>query len=259
MRKYWYPTAIGEQTSVVIGGELHHHIFQVCRQDEGSHFALLSPDGMLRTVRVERVGKKDAQVTVIESVHAPSLRKPHIHLCMSLPKLPTMEAVLEKAVEMGVAHVRPFISEFSFFRSENKVSDERTHRWEKIIVSATQQSGRGELMKLHPITSLEKLAAEIHRTPRSLCLFAYEGRSDEGIKKFLTARTEGTDSTYDEVFIIVGSEGGFSESEARDLSAQGFKSVTLGDQVLRVETACIALVSILKYELDLMESRESKP
>lgn len=259
MRKYWYPTAIGEQTQILIGGELFHHIFQVCRQDEGSRFALLSPDGMLRTVRAERVGKKDAQVTVLESTPAPPLRRPHVHLCLSLPKLPTMEAVLEKAVELGVAHVHPFISEFSFFRSENKVSDERVHRWEKIIVSATQQSGRGELMKLHPMTSLARLAEEIHRTPRSLCLFAYEGRSDEGIKKFLRARTADGASTYDEVFVIVGSEGGFSENEARDLSAQGFRSVTLGDQVLRVETACIALVSILKYELDFMESRESKP
>lgn len=251
MRKYWYPSIPLDDQPIQIAGDLFHHIFGVCRQDLGSQFGLLSPDGRLRKVEAVRVGKKDAQVKVLSNDPAPELRRPHIHLCMSLPKLPVMEAVLEKAVELGVAHIHPFISQFSFFRTADKVSEERIHRWEKIIISATQQSGRGELMKLHSTTSMDKLIEEIHRTPRSLCLFAYEGSADVGIKTYLTEKTAG--STFDEVWLIVGSEGGFSEAEARDLDAKGFRAVTLGDQVLRVETACISLVSILKYELGLME------
>lgn len=254
MRRYWYPAPFTGTKEVAIVGDLFHHIFDVCRQDMGSHFELIFPDGWIRLVKVEAVHKKAASVSVESERQTPPLKKPLIHLCMSIPKIPTLESVLEKAVEMGVAEVHPFISEFSFLRSTGKISEERIHRWEKIVVSATQQSGRGELMKIHATTHLDALLAEIHRTPSSLCLFAYEGSSQMGAREFLSSQRSRLETeSIEHAWILVGSEGGFSNSEVAQISSLGFPSVSLGDQVLRVETACMSLVSILKYEFGLME------
>lgn len=254
MRRYWYPAPFSGNAEVAIVGELFHHIFDVCRQEVGSRFELIFPDGKVRLVKVTSVQKRGASALVESERAAPALRKPLIHLCLSIPKIPTLESVVEKMVEMGVASFHPFVSDFSFLRSTNKISEERFHRWEKIIISATQQCGRGELMQLHPVSDLNEILQTIHRTPNSLCLFAYEGSSHMGAREYLSGlRSRDTSEEIEHAWILVGSEGGFSEEETKRISHLGYPSVTLGDQVLRVETACMSLVSILKYEFGLME------
>jgi 16S rRNA (uracil1498-N3)-methyltransferase len=254
MRRYWYPAPFAGSKDIAIVGDLFHHIFEVCRQTEGSEFELIFADGCIRLVKVEAVHKRAASVSVQSERQSTPLRKPFIHLCLSIPKIATLESVLEKAVEMGVAEVHPFVSEFSFLRSPSKISDERMGRWEKIVISATQQSGRGELMKVHAPVYMDQLLAEIHRTPQSLCLFAYEGSSQMGAREFLSRqRSRLATEPAEHSWILVGSEGGFSTTEVAQISNLGFPSVSLGDQVLRVETACMSLVSILKYEFGLME------
>jgi len=256
MRRYWYPEAVGEQTHLVLEEELFHHICDVCRQGQGSKFELISPDGFSRLVEIEQLNKRQALLKILSTQKSKALKPPHIHLCISLPKLPTFESVLEKSVELGVAHIHPFISDFSFFKSAQKVSEDRMERWQRIVVSATQQSGRGELMQVHPVVNFENIVDQMHRAPASMCLFAYEGSTPLGLKSYLTrhlARPEGEASIQD-VWLVVGSEGGFSDSEVFEMKSRKLEPVTMGDQVLRVETACISLVSVLKYELGLMEA-----
>lgn len=261
MRRYWLEAdSIGEDF-VEIQGEAFHHIFDVCRQEVGNHFEILGKDSKAFLVEVLEVSKKKARAKIVEIREVPALPRPHLVLALSIPRFPVMEAVVEKAVELGVTRIQPFFSEFSFVRKQNSLPESKLERWNKIVVSATQQSGRGDLMTISPAIDFIELGESFNQTPHKLGLFAYEGASTfsikdyvEGLKSSATGSEKAKFLQDGEIWVFVGSEGGFSPTEVQQFKNWGLESVSLGSQVLRVETACITLLAVLKYEFGLMQS-----
>lgn len=249
MRRYWIERQDLQGEDVLFRGDLHHHVFGVCRQQLGSKFEVLTEDGQARFVEVVAVGKKDARARVLETRPLPKPREPRLHLALCLPRFPVLEAVLEKAVELGVDSIQPLFSDFSFIRDPASLSSNKTERWQKIIRSAMQQSGRGEWLRLEAARPLDEFLQSMNRTPSSRCLFAYEGDSTRGLRDELLLWRNPVPR---DITVFVGGEGGFSDREVLLFREAGLHEVTLGSQVLRVETACMALVSVLKYEFDLM-------
>ncbi len=245
MRRYWVPEDSIEGRWVEIKGDVHHHIFDVCRMTLGSRFEILDGKGQAHLVEVKEDHKKSARAEILTSRVLPQAPNPKIILALSVPRFPIFESLLEKCVELGVHEVQLFFSENSFVRSKNKISDGRTERWERIITSSTQQSGRGDFMKLPAPCSIGELKAKINRTPNHWGLLAYEGETPVTLRSQLS---QGIPADLAELWLIVGPEGGFSPTEVEWIQSWGMFPVTLGEQVLRVETACIALVSALKYE-----------
>jgi 16S rRNA (uracil1498-N3)-methyltransferase len=250
MRRYWLEPHQLNGNEVHFDGDIFHHIFDVCRQEEGNHFEVLL-NGKAYLVKVRKVEKKKAVADIVEERQIPPLPRPLIHVVLSISRYQVMDAVVEKLVEMGVASLHPVFSEFSFVRSASSFPKQKMERWQKIIVSATQQCGRGELMELHEPEDLQKMALKINRTSGQLGLFAYEGMADKDIRRFLASKKT---PEITDIWCFIGSEGGFSEAEVSQFRDLGFDPVTLGSQVLRVETACMTLVSVLKYEFDLMKA-----
>jgi len=253
MRRYWLTPSAFQSDSVSIEGDAFHHIFGVCRQEKGSKFEVLGLEGKAWLVEVVELGKKSARAEKIEERQIPPLPKPHIVLALSIPRFHVMDSVVERAVEMGVQRILPFFSDFSFVRKGSSLPDSKMDRWRKIIVSATQQCGRGDLMPLLDPRTFEKLQKDfLNPGARRAGLFAYEGTASNVIAEFARKTTR---EGLDEIWIFVGSEGGFSHQEVQQIQDLGLAPVTLGDQVLRVETACIALVAVLKYEFGLLTSQ----
>lgn len=253
MRRYWLEASAYDDEGVTIEGDPFHHIFDVCRQERGSKFEVLGKSGTAWLVEVTEVGKKRAYARKIEERKVAELSKPHIVLCLSVPRFNVMDAVVEKAVEMGATRIQPFFSDFSFVRKADSLPASKMERWKKIIVSATQQSGRGDLMPLKEPISFDALLKDFtNPSVRRAGLFAYEGAAPTAVQDF--TRTTGLKG-LDELWVFVGSEGGFSTQEVQRIQDLGLAPVTLGDQVLRVETACIALLAVLKYEFGLLKSQ----
>lgn len=250
MRRYWIDSRDRAGELITFRGDLHHHIFDVCRQDQGSKFEVLTEEGKAYLVEVIRTDRKSAEARILEERIIPPLKTPHIHLVMSVPRFPVMDAVLEKAVELGVKSIHPVFSDYSFVRTASSLSDGKIQRWEKIIRSATQQCGRGELMELKAAIPLEDFL--INRTEDFAGLFAYEGPSTLGIKAEVVRLKQAHPAGLKDIWVFVGAEGGYSTQEIELFEKHALKPVTLGAQVLRVETACMALVSVLKYDFDLM-------
>ncbi len=256
MRRYWIEKKNYSEGFVKIDGDLFHHIFDVCRQDKGSKFEVLM-DGKAFLVEAIDVTKKSALTKIIEERVVPPLPSPHIKLALCVPRFPVLESVLEKAVEMGVHSIQLLTSDYSFIKTSEKISENKWERWQKIIVSSTQQSGRGELMTLVEPIPLKKFVQEMDPKERSLCLFGYEGDNVVTLQDYLRPQIHGLrQKTWSDAWVIVGGEGGFSLQEAQNLQEIGIQPVTIGDQILRVETACIALISVLKYELGLMRKNK---
>lgn len=251
MRRYWI------EKNDLVGGQVHfanenfHHIFDVCRQKVGSKFEVLCEESKAYLVEVTSVEKKSAQARILEERAIAPLPEPHIHLALAVSRFPVMDAIVEKAVEMGVKSIQPLFTEFSFIRTATALSANKVERWSKIVRSATQQSGRGDLMTVAPALPLDQFLNSFNQKTSTLGLFAYEGLSTLSIKDYVTEKKKQMEA-INEIWIFVGSEGGFSYEEVEKLRSLALHPVTLGSQILRVETACMALVSVLKYDFDLM-------
>lgn len=252
MRRYYLNQQnLDLQSSFVIDGEIFHHIFDVCRQQIGFHFELLTTLGDAYLVEVKEVSKKRALVHVLEKRTLPKPQKPWIHLVLSLPKISTFESVLEKSVELGIKSILPIISDFSFIKSVQNYPTEKEKRWLKIIQQATQQSARGDQLDLQKAQTLEQfLKNSPWLQPNSLGVFAFEGDCPMTLKNYIQnwQNLNNNGNILENIYIIVGSEGGFSTREVTYFTQLDLQPVTLGDQVLRVETACMMLASVLKYE-----------
>ena len=231
---------------VRLDGDLFHHVRDVCRFGPGDAFEVLTGDGQARRVEITQVGKRDLTARVTDARALPPVAKPLVILAVSIPKLPKMDWIIEKSVELGVHQIRPFTSAFSFLRQTNEVSENRLSRWRKLVTAATQQSGRGDLMDIAAPTTLDGLLTEYREAKSTAGIFAYEGQASLRLDDAV-ARVKR--DAPDQVWTFVGSEGGFSPGEVALFAENGVPATSMGEQILRVETACLALVSVLKYEL----------
>ncbi len=257
MRRYWIEKSQIENDIVSFYDDQLHHIFDVCRQAVGHHFEVITEESVAYLVEVLEIKKKSANAKIIETREIQKLPKPHIHIALSISRYPVMDSIMERAVEMGVTSILPFVSDYSFIRKEKELPVGKIERWKKIIISATQQCGRGELMTIHDTTSMNKMLEVINPNQKNWCLFAYEGQNLKSIETLLQERknqnTASEVQNVENIWLIIGSEGGFSEKEVQGMQKLGLDPATLGAQILRVETACLTLVAVLKYVFGLMK------
>ncbi len=271
MRRYWVDDDLEIGVPFAVSGDLFKHVHTVCRQGIGSEFELLpalrstklskhglsdkpeaaSKKAFLYHVKVIDIFRHTMVVDVLSKRSIPVLPKPHIHLALSLPKLKTLESVVEKIVELGVFSITPFYSDFSFFKSKDKIG-EKSQRLRKIVTSACQQSARAEELIIQPTQSLQQVLETStkefdFKTTRVLAF--YEGRA-QSLSSYMDKQNP-DDSQINNLWVFIGSEGGFSELENKMFKDFGVPSLSLGEQVLRVETACVSIVSVLKYKYDL--------
>ncbi len=256
-RRYWVePSAISEK-GVQLEGDVLHHIRDVCRQTVGSRFEILSGQPKALLVEIESMQKNRAWARILGERPLPELKRPYLHLALSLPRPAKMDLIVEKAVELGVKTIHPFVSDFSFFRQSQDIQANKIQRWQKIIRAASQQSGRGDLMSLSSPQALRPLLEDFNRKPGRLGLLAYEGQAETSFRKVLYGAGAGSQgggqgpSSWEEIWLFVGSEGGFSEAEVALFRQNQLLPLSFGEQILRVETACVALLSVIKYEFEV--------
>jgi len=245
MRRYWVPATAIQGDHILLSDDIFHHICGVCRQSLKSRFELIH-NQKAYLVEIVEIHKKKALAKILETRDMPPLPQPALHLALSLPRFTTLEKVLEKSVELGVSKLHLFASDFSYMKPHSKDLEKKTQRWQKIILGATQQTGRGELMELTPIRPLSVLLEEYALEPEAKGWVAYEG---DGVRPLGQELSAWRGQKSQSVWIFVGGEGGFSPEDMALFKNFHILSIGLGDQVLRVETACVTLLGILKYHL----------
>jgi 16S rRNA (uracil1498-N3)-methyltransferase len=231
---------------VRLDGEAYRHVITVSRRDVGDRFEILTGDGQALFVELQGVDKREARATVLERRSLPPLPRPYIHLALAVPRPKTLDAIVEKSVELGVQSLHLFTSEFSFVRDPRDLSGGRLGRLDRIVSAASRQSARGARFEIAPVENLRGTLEKMNRSPNSKGLFAYEGTTPLGVHAYLEAMAADAPEQF---WLFVGSEGGFSSAEVEQFREFHLEPVTLGDQVLRVETACLALISVIKYAL----------
>ena len=146
-----------------------------------------------------------------------------------------MDLVLQKSTELGVNKIIPLITERSIVKDIDE--EKKLLRWSKICKEASEQSKRNVIPMITKIKSIKELNID------GVKLVCSTNEKTENIKMFLHSQ-----NIYDKMTIVVGPEGGLSPKEEQQLNELGFKSVTLGNRIMRVETVPIFMLSVLNYE-----------
>lgn len=167
----------------------------------------------------------------------------NITLAQALPKAAKMDLIVKSAAELGVDLIIPFAAERSVSRMETDRAVQKIKRWQKIAIEASRASRSGTITKVENIASF-KSAIQFAGGHTAKMIF-WEEEEKTTIKSALTDKTLDEFKNY---FIIVGPEGGFSKDEIELAKKAGFQPVGLGKQILKVETAAAAIISIIQYE-----------
>ena len=167
-----------------------------------------------------------------------------IYLFQGLPKGDKMELIIQKAVELGVYQVIPVEMKRCVVKLDAKKADKKIARWQQISESAAKQSKRMLIPEVHSVMTYKEAlnyAAEL-----DIVLVPYE--LAKGMKE--TRDLIGRIMPGQSVGIFIGPEGGFEEAEIEQALESGAKSITLGKRILRTETAGLAILSVLMFQLE---------
>ena len=242
--RFWIDRVQLQKDSFLIEGELYHHICRVCKIQKGEAFELFCEGSQKYEVFLEQIFKKTALAKITAIHPVPALKKPYLNLALSLPKLAVFESLLESSVQMGVKKIQPLFSEFSFFRKKSELSQKRKTRWERILQHSLAQTGRTEAMDILEFQALSQWTAQ----KKDKVFVAYEG-SQKALKGILSK----DNSPSKALWLLLGSEGGFSFQEIEQLQKSNPQAqvFSMGQQILKVEKAALFGLSILKYHYDL--------
>lgn len=172
----------------------------------------------------------------------------NLSLFVALLKGDKMDLVIQKAVELGVKTIVPFISKNTIVRLDEKSKVKKKSKYQIIANEACKQCGRTDLVRVEEIiTSNNELLDRL--SEYDVNIFAYE---NENKKSSLHETMEYVNKRkYKNISMVIGPEGGFLIDEAKDIkSLENTKCISLGTRILRAETAAINLISIIMYELD---------
>ena len=224
---------------ITITDEDVRHIATVLRMKTGDQLLLCDGRGTEYTVKISDINKSAIKTNILGQTKR-VIRYPLITLGQGLPKSDKMDWIVQKATELGTASIVALITE----RTIVKVKDEekRLVRWRRICREAAMQSNRADIPTVEGIQTFKDYVQTLHPRPGTLLLLPWE-EGTEPIKGVLRARPE-----VKNIVILIGPEGGFSAAEAALAQDKGFHAVSLGPNILRTETATVAVLGIIGYE-----------
>ena len=225
---------------VLLTGEDARHIACALRMQPGESLTVCDGAGTDYDCVLEQAAPDEVRACVTGS--HPSAGEPDVRvtLYMALPKADKMELIVQKATELGVTEIAPFISSRCVSRPDDRTLDKKCARWGKIAAEAAKQCGRGRIPRVCQAVSLEEAVRQAAQT--ALPLLLYEGERENSLRAALQGDKPET------VALMVGPEGGFAPEEAVAAVAAGLKSVSLGPRILRCETAPLAALAAVMYQ-----------
>lgn len=233
MPRFFVPPFSGEETAVT--GEDGRHIARSLRMKVGEPLTLC--DGVGTDYQCEITGFSGEEVWVRVLERAPSQSEPSIKVTVyqGIPKGDKMDAIVQKAVELGACEIVPVAMRRCVSRPDEKSAAKKTVRWQKIADEAAKQSGRGILPQVLPPMEFSK--ALQRAAENGPVLLFYEGGGQP-----LSAAVS---PDWKTVSFFIGPEGGVDETEVQALTESGAITATLGPRILRTETAPLAALAAI--------------
>ncbi len=233
----------GEQ--VRIEGNDYNHIKNVLRMKVGEEIAVSNgEDAKEYHCRIAAFAEEEVLCDIFEICEDSAELPAKIVLFQGLPKGDKMELIIQKAVELGIHAIVPVSTKRCVVKLDPKKEKSKLARWQQIAEAAAKQSRRSLIPEIRSVMSLREALA--YASDMDLRLFPYEHA--EGMphtRELIESAKPGQT-----IAIFVGPEGGFEETEVELAEAHGFSPITLGNRILRTETAGFTVLSWLMYQLE---------
>ena len=244
MYQFFVPVENIQGNRILITGDDVNHIKNVLRMKVGEEIAISNgEDGKEYRCGIEEIG--DEIVCSLRFIKEDGVELPSkITLFQGLPKADKMELIIQKAVELGVYEVVPVSMARSIVKLDDKKQKSKLTRWQSIAEAAAKQSKRSIIPQVQPVMTMKQALSYAGKI--DMLFVPYELAEDMGKTRELFDRIKPGQS----IGFFIGPEGGFDETEIRLALDNGAQPITLGKRILRTETAGMAVLSILMYQLE---------
>jgi len=214
---------------------------QVLRMQPGHTLTLFNGEGGEFSAEVQHMGRSDVRVVVGEHRDVECEAAVQVHLAVGMPANERMDWLVEKATELGVHRITPLMTERSVIRLTGERAEKKQAHWQAIASSASEQCGRNQV----PVIDIpERLDAWLARqTPQAHVVHGV--LSLHASTQPLQDLRAGAAVTPSAWVLLNGPEGGLTDAEDAAARAKGFAAVSLGERVLRAETAALGALALL--------------
>ena len=227
-----------QQEAPILTGENAQHA-KVLRLKAGEHVLLCDGEGQEALCAVADFGKDYCNVEILERRPATAEAAVRVSVYMAFPKSDKLEHVIQKATELGAYEIVTFPSARCISKPDEKSLKKKLERWQKIAVSAAEQSGRGRIPQVIVLDSFTQALSRAAEADKALMFYEHEEATTLHM-----ALSEGAFST---VSLLTGPEGGLEEKEVEQARSAGLQVCTLGKRILRCETAPLCALSAVMY------------
>lgn len=237
MQQFFIDQTIEQNIELKLNDEIAYQCIHVLRYQNDKVIRCVDHKGVLALCRV-RIDNEVLYATPFEIIDAVSEMKCKVTLIQALIRKERWEFLLQKATELGVYRIIPIELKRNVVHWEKNEVNRKVERYQKIMVEAAEQSKRVFVPKLEPLIHLK----DVLKYKSESNFIAYENENKTHLSKEI--------KNQDSITIICGPEGGFDDSEVKFLVDNGFISVSLGNRILRAETAGIYILSGIDFLLE---------
>ena len=242
MRRFFVEEVNEQDQSCIITGSEARHMLRVLRMGPGDRLMLMDGKGGRFLSVIESTTRHEVTVILKKSLPQPPPSPVEIVLCQAVLKSRPMDYMIQKTSELGIDHIFPFSSVRSVVRPNIEKQGSKLRHWKEISRSSAKQCGRVVPAEVDPSSSFSQLT-ETWKREGGIKAILWEEEGSRNLKRLLRGF-----SPADRFIGMVGPEGGFDRDEVSKAQDAGFIPVSLGNRILRSETAAITMVAIVQYE-----------
>lgn len=223
---------------VTLSGAEAHHLLHVMRARAGAEITLFDGSGAEFTGRIQQVARDRLELTIVERREVDRESRVQLTLGVALPKGDRQRWLVEKSVELGVAH---FVA-IDTARAVVRPNDGTIDRLQRTVIEASKQCGRNRLMDVSTAAWPDFLRV----APAAAVRFIAHpgGAADRSASPFVT---QASVSQRTAIWAAVGPEGGFTDAEVAAAMELGWQPLDLGTRILRIETAAAAIAALASF------------
>ncbi|HCI54197.1 MAG TPA: 16S rRNA (uracil(1498)-N(3))-methyltransferase [Gallionella sp.] len=236
MPRFYCPQPIPSQGAFNLPADASHHASRVLRLREGDDVQLFDGAGRECHGVITEISGKQVTVGNLVQIEADRESPLHIVLAQALCSSEKMDWVIQKATELGAAEIQPLATERSVARLSAERAAKRTEHWQQVAISACEQCGRNVLPVIHPPMEIG-----------AWLQYMVESKMDKYILLPQGAKSlQEQEKPQTGAVLLIGAEGGFTQTESDSALRCGFTPARLGARVMRTETAAVAGLAVLQ-------------
>lgn len=234
MPRFHLPENLSVGQTVALPDNIVRHL-NVLRVRPNENITLFDGKGKAHAARLTVLEKRRAEAEILHENTTDNESPLNITLIQSISSGERMDFTLQKSVELGVTAIQPVISERCIVRLDGERAAKRLARWQEIVISACEQSGRNTVPPVLPIIGYREALDKMPSESTKLIMSINRARKLGDIRQPSGA-----------IVFMVGPEGGWTEQEEQQAFDAGFQAVTLGKRILRTETAPLAALAAMQ-------------